>query len=226
MSSFTSNTTLYDLLSAVLPGYLVLLWLQLSFPTILPFCIFNAYSNLTMAVVIFVLSYIVGLAFKVLIEAAVNPIFRNRTSTIYSALRVAEVPESFVRDIRKLLEAEPNIDDKSGKRNNTERTIYYAKYYNALKVRPNSPIPIMESQVAFLRSMIAICLIYILSSYWISAFAFVSTFSLVAVLIILETIMVFLAIHIQKKVYRIVWEDAYFFELQLKNTQKSDYNAK
>lgn len=228
MSSFTSNTTLYDLLSAILPGYLVLLWMQLSFPSIISLGYLNATGNLTNAIIVFVLSYIVGLVFKILIASALNPILRNRTNTIYSSLLIAEVPETFVSDIRNLLKKEnsSNSEGGSGKRSDPKKTLYYKSYYRALKARPNTPIPIMESQVAFLRSMIAIVLIYILSAYWISIPAGISTFSLAAALIILEIIMIFLVIHIQKNIYRIVWEDAYFYETEPKYLKISNQDEK
>lgn len=221
MSKFTSNSTLYDLLSAIIPGYLVLLWLQLSFPSIIPLGVFNADSNLTNAIIVFALSYIVGLVFKIIIEVGSNPIFRNRTTIIFSTLRVAEVPGTFVKSINDLVEENSKIDERN-KRGDYAKIVYYKEYYKALKARVNTPIPIMESQVAFLRSMIGICLIFILSSSWISEAAGISTFCLTTVLILLEFLMLMLIFHIQKSIYRIVWEDAYYYELEFGNTQKLD----
>ena len=133
MTSLFGRSTLYDMLTCLIPGYCILFFLHFA-----QFIreIVNIDST-SIVITLFVLSYIVGLIYKHLVFYFTDNEFRNNPVNIRKAYFLAEIQH------KKPI---PLTD-------NGLLETYYMAYYNAVKENGNSSIPTLEAQIAFLREI-------------------------------------------------------------------------
>lgn len=137
------------MLACIIPGYLLLLLVKLLFAPNISWRI----DNVSIAIGTFSLSYLTGLLFKWLMEIGLNDILRNRPTRI----RRAYQKSSCIFEKRHLPDNEKELIKN-----------YYIAYYKALKGNLNTSIPIIEAQIAFLRSILPIMFLYLATSHcWI-----------------------------------------------------------
>lgn len=205
----SGKLTLYDFLVCLIPGGLLLLCIVLCFnPYVL-----SQKLHFTEGILLSVVSYIVGLLWKFGMEYIWNNVlgYRNSPNVIINELYEAEIPNKTIEkievDFEKLCQENNSIKSAF-------KIVYYKHYYKALEYK-NSSIPILEAQLAFLRSMTIILLFYIVPCIilcdeemikpYIRFFIFMPE-----ILIILSYLSFNLAVNIQNKIYKLVWEDSYY----------------
>lgn len=132
------------MLACIIPGYLLLLWGKIIFFPELNCSV----DSISPAIAVFVLSYVTGLLTKSIIERITNPILRNEPKKI----RKAYIDSKVIFHKRSL----PKSENKLLKQ-------YYIAYNKAIKGNPNSSVPILEAQIAFLRSLIPILTLYFIT---------------------------------------------------------------
>lgn len=208
MDKIINGSSVYDVLSAIIPGYLIcLLGKMLLFPTNDP--IINGLSDTCSVVMMFTVSYLVGLLFKTFTEK-VFPFLRNKPDLLRKACKDAEIDKEtkesilFEKDDWKLLRK------------------YYTNYYIAVNNNANSSIGILEAQIAFIRSMILVIFLYILALPKIADYLDLSCRYIIEIFIfqsILEGDIYILIRHLQYRVHKLVWEDS-FYALRAKKEEK------
>ena len=142
MNNLTSKFTLYDIISIILPGGLLLWCLSLWDRDIID--AFIRVSNLSQQgeavkfIVFVVISYLVGLLLDSIVSFLWRPL-RNNISTI-SEIYHKKRNNEHLENLR--LDRDLEIND------------YYACYEYVQQECKNNPIPIIESQVNMLKNMI------------------------------------------------------------------------
>lgn len=183
------------MLSAVIPGYLVLLGLRLLFFSGVRFSFEDSTANV---IVVFTASYIVGLLWKTGTEILTNDWLRNNPRQIRKAFAKAEIPDG-----RRSVPLPTS--DKALK------ILYYHHYYKALAANPNSSIPILEAQLAFIRSIIPIGIVYTIGLPCLLQSSdnygcHVCIIQIVSILVC--CCLCWLHCSLSSRICRIVWEDA------------------
>lgn len=138
MNTLSTKTSLYDLLSMIVPGYLVLFLLHKAF---FQQCIWRS-DEMTFGIAAFAVSYIVGLALHWFSKLVFHPL-RN------CECLVSKAKDKVNRDLVK--NGNPKIETKD----------YYEAYYAASKY-PWSSVLILEAQYSFLRSAVIVELLYLI----------------------------------------------------------------
>lgn len=206
MDKLINGSTLYDVLAAIIPGYLICLLLRI---LIVPQdYVVRGVDGISLTIFIFVVSYLVGLLFKALCEFLSASVLRNKPSRIRKACKKAEI-DKVVKD--KILAIKE--DDQLLR-------LYYQNYYIAVNHNANSSIGTLEVQVAFVRSMIVIILGYILSLSKIMDYDLGCKMGLTLAifLFLLDVFICILIFHLQYRLHRLVWEDSFYIELTKQNT--------
>jgi len=205
MTSLFGKSTLYDMLACIIPGYLLLLLIKLLFVPDVSWGI----DSVSITIGAFTLSYLTGLLFKWLMEMGVNDFLRN------SPIR-----------IRRAYNKSSCIFEKVHLPDNEKELIkkYYIAYYKALKGNLNTSIPILEAQIAFLRSILPIMFLYLATSHcWIGKLGHgYCLFSFIIIAVLIGCCI--LLWHLQDKLHQLVWEDAYYADLveqELNKTRKN-----
>lgn len=209
-----SKTTLYDMLSAVIPGYLLLCGIMAwCYPQILSS--YNDIANnaaypFVYVIAVFALGYIIGLILKFL------------SSCIFGKLLncICIIKCAYNKNIKYVSLADESIDLNN---DNQIKEDYFSKYYYVLLNYQYSAVPILEAQVAFLRSMALVLLFYLVCPQNIIANVFDLSGNICCFKIFLLTILiiaVILMFCIQKKVTERVLED-YFYVKKSNITGKS-----
>lgn len=190
---------MYDMLACIIPGYLVLLWGKIMFFEDVNINI----SNISIAIVVFVFSYVIGLLAKGIMEKITNPILRNEPEKI----RKAYIASKIIFNKRRL----PKNKNKLLKQ-------YYIAYNKAIKGNPNTSVPILEAQIAFLRSLIPLFALYFVTiQCWHNNLHIAINSCFIAMfLICVASGCIILVFNLQIKLHTLVWEDEYYSEL---NTQ-------
>lgn len=185
MNGFFSKTTLYDQLSMIIPGYLILyLFREIYFPECDKPC-----DELTYVVVIFTVSYIVGMMIHLLSKLIFR--FLRNNKYIIAHNRTKYLKNNGITD---------QLTDNMLKE-------YYTSYYKASRF-PWSSIPIIESQYSFLRSMVLVELLYL--TLGCRAHLSNCAMSLIAILLIITILL--MGKSINDISYR-TWEDAHYTNL-------------
>ena len=183
----TSKITLYDFLCILISGYLI----------ILPF-IFNEVCDINNSFPFFILAYLVGLVYHKIVELLYSPL-RNCQYMIakgkYRAIR------SFVNHCKTSI-SNQDVD-------------YYEAYYYLMRKNCLYVIPVLEAQVALIKTVFPILILYII---YLSANCSIikmeddlRIFIVITLGILIVTLPCVWYI-IQVKVYRFVFE-GYFFIL-------------
>ncbi len=181
------------MLSMVVSGY-VALYLSAKMLHIDTFFFCNGSSY----ILIFALSYLVGLFIHNLSHIVFDWKFRNNPCMIECAKK------EFYKQLNRSREKEEegaSVVDK-----------YYEKYYKAVPY--SSAVPIMETHVSFIRSMVIVCLILIVVTVRSSRGLYALSYSCTAMtLLIVAVLLVLLMTKIQKRIYFRVLEDAHYIEI-------------
>ncbi len=209
MNSILSKSTFYDLVSMLIPGFILIFSaLKIFFPS---HEVENIFSNSKLGfpnyVCIIALSYLLGLAIHRLSQCVIDPFFRNRKECIKAA------KTKFERDIAKRQERPER------KINDTEvEGEYYIAYFKVIGSSPS--IPIMEAQVSFIKSMIivilldifflALCLLKCCECVY-APFDF-SPCCVMLLLLILALVSIVVMFHIQNKIYYLIFEADYYLD--------------
>jgi hypothetical protein len=204
-----TKTSLYDFFAMVIPGFLWLLlisfWCNWHFT-------FAGYStdSIIGGTLLFIACYTIGLVYHKLVERITNKCFRNN--------------ECSIKDKWKKFKADYEEDGGTSELNtNGSRHDYFTGYYALMKENMLYNIPVLEAQVAFLRNMVLITLVYIITyiySMCCCGCSFcchlpINPCCLVVALLILLFFMVKAFISIQNKIYYLVWEGyEYLFEVK------------
>ena len=164
---------------------------------------------------------------KIIGEKLLNCVLRNKDSHLGDALEKCDVGDDF-----------NGLKDKANRMTADEfRREYYTYYYIALKGRPCSPIPFLEAKVAFLRGIFIVMIIFIVTLSPILMIQYVQDnlpenfIAALVWIVILRLILILVgstlcgAICTQKKIYSLVWEDAYY-SMQVERTMMEWENSK
>lgn len=130
MTSLMTKSSLYDMMSMIIPGFLFIVCVEIASGIGFD----RNFYDLTASIITFVLSYILGLIIHLVSKILFNPLLRNDFDNI----------KQIENDVQKRIKEE------------SELKIYYEKYYKLIGDYPKSVVPMLEAQVAFLRSMMVI----------------------------------------------------------------------
>lgn len=181
MNTLSTKTSLYDLLSMIIPGYLLLFLLQKIF---LQSCSWP-YDEVTFGVFTFAASYIVGMALHWL------------SKCLFCKLRNCECLISKAKE-------KVNNNLRNQNKSTIESEDYYTAYYIASSYAWSS-VPILEAQYSFLRSAVIVELLYLILGC--SAFSCPCFFSFVALLLVLT---IGLMLYVLFETHIRIWEDYYY----------------
>ncbi len=193
MNGFLSKVTLFDLLSMIVPGYLVLFLISRCFidSPVWP------YDELTFYVATFTVSYIIGMLIHYLARFIFNCL-RNNECLIKSARK------RFYRFQKNAKQKEHETDL------NHEALMeeYYAAYYRVSMNYCSSSLSVLEAQYSFLRSMVIVGILYLV--FGCLGFG-VFILSGVAILAILSFVIMMV---ILRKIHYVVWEDSHYISAE------------
>ena len=224
----SSKESTYDFMAVLLPGSLVIFLLYITIlQDYLDGGIYEKWGFFKY-IILFITSYLAGLVVKFIGEKLLNCVLRNKDSHLRDALEKCAVGDDF-----------NDLKDKANRMTADEfRREYYTYYYIALKGRPCSPIPFLEAKVAFLRGISIILTLFfpaILISPTIHYLqdnlpenfraALMWIIILISILILVDISTLCGAICTQKKIYTLVWEDAYY-SMQAERTMMEWENSK
>ena len=216
----SSKESTYDFMAVLLPGSLGIFLLYITIlQDYLDGGIYEKWGFFKY-IILFITSYLAGLVVKFIGEKLLNCVLRNKDSDIRDALAKCDVGDGF-----------NDLKDKANRMTAEEfRQEYYTYYYIALKGRPCSPIPFLEAKVAFLRgSCIVMPCFPLTTHYWQDYLPenFRASLDWIVILILVLILVgcpLFGAIWTQKKIYTLVWEDAYY-SMQAERTMKNKANG-
>ena len=103
---------------------------------------------------------------------------------------------------------------------------YYIHYYIAVNYNANSSIGTIEMQIAFIRSMMAVILLYIIAVPNIASYIDLNcnySLGLFICLLLVEILITLLIFSLQVKVHKLVWEDSFYAEENKKNNKRVYY---
>ena len=155
----SSKESTYDFMAVLLPGSLVMLLLYITIlQDYLDGGIYEKWGFFKY-IILFITSYLAGLAVKFIGEKLLDCLLRNKDSHLRDALEKCDVGDDF-----------KDLKDKANRMTADEfRREYYTYYYIALKGRPCSPIPFLEAKVAFLRGILVVMIIFIVIRFYPSS---------------------------------------------------------
>ena len=216
----SSKESTYDFMAVLLPGSLVIFLLYITIlQDSLDSGIYEKWGFFKY-IILFKTSYLAGLAVKFIGEISLKCVLRNKDSDIRDALAKCDVGDDF-----------NDLKDKANRMTADEfMREYYTYYYIALKGRPCSPIPFLEAKVAFLRGIFVVMPLFFLTIHYWQGYLPENFRASLVWIIILISILVDIstlcgAICTQKKIYTLVWEDAYY-SMQAERTMMESENSK
>lgn len=220
----SSKESTYDFMAVLLPGSLVIFLLHITIlQDSLDGGIYEKWGFFKY-IILFITSYLAGLAVKFIGEKLLDCVLRNKDSHLRDALEKCDVGDDF-----------NGLKDKANRMTADEfRREYYTYYYIALKGRPCSPIPFLEAKVAFLRGICIVMPFFLLTiHYWQgylpenfrASLVWIIILILISILILVDISTLCGAIWTQKKIYTLVWEDAYY-SMQAERTIKNEAERK
>jgi len=210
MNDAISKTTLYDMLTMVIPGFLLLMLFPLCCP-----CWLTNFQNGTSIFMLFIACYIVGLIYHKAIESLFNKLnFRNNTK------QIEKMYNKFCCDFKKDGEIIPKEKEKIQNKHQ-----YYKAYYRLMNNNMLNNIPTLEAHVAFIRNLMPVLLLYIVALCCCRCCIFcINSCGLAIALLVVFVILMVLFFEIQDKIYYLVWEgEAYLEEIEqdkLKNSKE------
>ena len=189
--------TFYDFLSIFIPGLLL---------TALFVPIYDVEFGCFSGILLFAISYIFGLIYHKIIEYICKPISNHKCL-------ILKAREKFVGDFK-------NRNGKDIEKADLD-TDYYAAYYKLIKHNALGSIPTLEAQFAFLRNMTLVIVAYAIAFSDCGLFSDlfhedIITCGLQILLILFIPACLVIAYLIQKKIYHLVWEGAYYIDSMTK----------
>jgi len=182
------------MLACAIPGYLFLLLFNLCFASSAAIKL----DNISVAIAAFTLSYLVGLLIKRGMEVVFDGFLRNSPDRIRRAYNNS-----------KCIFRKRHLPDNE----NDLLELYYTAYNKSLRCNPNTSIPVLEVQIAFLRSILPIMFLYLVTSNcWLSEIGSrYCPFIFIAIVIFVGCSA--LIWYLQAKLHQLVWEDEYYSDL-------------
>ena len=197
--SICSKLTLYDFLCMMVSGFLILY----------PFCRCMLQDTLE-SVFFFVLCYLMGIVYHKIIEYMTSPL-RNIFCMIEKGKLIAT----------------NKFQEKTFRNAPKEKMDYYEAYYYLIKKNCLNVIPVLEAQVAFIKGVYPILLIYticLLSNCacldWLTS----HRCQIAVVLAVLIISLPFVWYNVQMKIYEFVWE-GYLYVHDLTKTEEDENNT-
>ncbi len=187
----SSKVTLYDFLSMVIPGFLLLILFSLWFNinTI------NEINEIYDAILLSIISYIVGLVYHKTVEYLFNRMnLRNNEKDL------EESAKRFYNDYKKCSKKSKFQHDKHSIQK------YYEAYYKLMKENMLNNIPILEAQVAFIRNILPITLLYSFTVRFFRINFYINYCGLSLLLLLTVLVLVAVFFSVQSKIYYLVWE--------------------
>ena len=217
----SSKESTYDFMAVLLPGSLGIFLLYITIlQDYLDGDIYEKWGFFKY-IILFITSYLAGLVVKIIGEISLNWFLRNKDSHLRDALEKCDVGDGF-----------KDLKDKANRMTADEfRRMYYTYYYIALKGRPCSPIPFLEAKVAFLRGICIVMPFFLLTIHYWQGYLPENFIAALVWIVILRLILILVgstlcgAICTQKKIYTLVWEDAYY-SMQVERTMMEWENSK
>ena len=210
MKEYATKLTLYDFISMLMPGSIIaycLMCLFISESDVIPM------DNPFFWILFFVVSYILGIANHIISACMFKLIgFRNCPKMLKDSIQWAnENGYDTDVDLEKIT-TQQCLKDK-----------YYKAYYYARKYAYGNDIEIIESQVAFLQSMIVplifigikffCCIVNFLIKVLEIKCCWVNCMITVVIYLFILACMLCCIFNRQKKIYDRVWEDCHFLKL-------------
>ena len=210
MKEYATKLTLYDFISMLMPGSIIaycLMCLFISESDVIPM------DNPFFWILFFVVSYILGIANHIISACMFKLIgFRNCPKMLKDSIQWAnENGYDTDVDLEKIT-TQQCLKDK-----------YYKAYYYARKYAYGNDIEIIESQVAFLQSMIVplifigikffCCIVNFLIKVLEIKCCWVNCMITVVIYLFILACMLCCIFNRQKKIYDRVWEDCHYLKL-------------
>lgn len=214
----SSKESTYDFMAVLLPGSLVMFLLYITIlQDSLDGGIYEKWGFFKY-IILFITSYLAGLVVKFIGEKLLDCVLRNKDSHLRDALAKCDVGDDF-----------KDLKDKANRMTADEfRREYYTYYYIALKGRPCSPIPFLEAKVAFLRGIFIVMPLFFLTTHYWQDYLIENVHAVILWnLVLFATFVCALmgAVRTQRKIYTLVWEDAYY-SMQAERTMENEANGK
>ena len=192
----SQHLSLYDLLCMFVIGYLILY----------PF--FMCQSLCTSEYIIyFILCYLIGIVYHKMIE--------------YMTSSLKNIPWMWEKG-RK--EVEKQYLKKTGAIELDKKVDYYDAYYFLIRTNCLNVIPVLEVQVAFIRNVYPLLIIYVCLLSTDCIFFVYDRCNLMAFLSILVVTLPFIWYKLQLKVYQLVWEGYYYINNLKIHENEKDHN--
>lgn len=195
--SISSKLTLYDFLCMMVSGILIL-W---------PFCNCMLREELE-CVFFFVLCYLMGIVYHKIVEQLMRPL-RNVSCMIEKGRQIATN--------RFLMKTKRNAPE--------QKVDYYEAYYFLIRNNSLNVIPVLEAQVAFIKSIYPILLIYTISLLancvnldWLTT----CRCQFATILAVLIITLPFVWYTLQMKIFEFVWEGYFFIHNSIKSAENEE----
>ena len=210
MKEYATKLTLYDFISMLMPGSIIaycLMCLFISESDVIPM------DNPFFWILFFVVSYILGIANHIISACMFKLIgFRNCPKMLKDSIQRANDYQYKTTVDLDRVPTQQCLTDK-----------YYQAYYYAKKNAYGNDIAIMESQVAFLQSMIVplifigikffCCIVNFLIKVLEIKCCWVNCMITVVIYLFILACMLCFIFNRQKKIYDRVWEDCHYLKL-------------
>lgn len=181
-----SKLSLYDFMCMMVTGFLIM-W---------PFCNYMLQDILGNTFFL-ILCYLIGIVYHIIIEYMMSPL-RNLSCIIEKGRRIA---------------TKRFIEKTSRRSAPAEKKDYYEAYYFLIRNNSLNVIPVLEAQVAFIKSVYPILFVYTICLLanciyidWLAA----CRCHVAVVLAILMILLPFVWYNVQLKIYEYVWEGYLF----------------
>jgi hypothetical protein len=190
-----SKVTLYDMLAMVIPGFLLFMLFPLCCQCQNVFFV-NGINEVYTGIFVFIVSYLIGLIHHKAVECLFTKFgFRNNEKCIENSAR------RFYYDYDKNRD---NTKNRDYSQYNCHE--YFKAYYTLMKEGTLNSIPALEAQVAFIRNILPITLLYVIAICCCGFNFNINPCSLVIFLFVISIVLVVILINIQNKIYYLVWE--------------------
>lgn len=199
MTSIMNKVGLYDMLSMVIPGYLIVFLFWKVFGNGQPW----PYDTLTYGVAAFCVSYIVGIIIHYLARFVFGWLRHNRW---LNSVALAE----FKNDLAAL-----ENEESQSNNNELSQEWYNRTFYRLWKDDSLSHIPPLEAQFSFCRSLCVVGALYLLLG-WL----FLSSCWIISAIAIGTIACIIIMIYTRKRIYYFYYEAEYYLVNQIPHSKK------
>jgi hypothetical protein len=233
-----TKSSLYDFFAMVIPGFLWLLLIAFWYKWAFKFtCANNIISG---TLLLFIASYFIGLFYHKIVEKGLSYLSKFITKKcihrLLSCLRKCVDNKKCIKCLlsyryifrndehaikRSWVEFRKDYEKNGGKQSKSSASNlheYYTAYYALMKANMLYNIPVLEAQVALLKNVAPITLIYAIVIHYCDSFLcwyhlYINSCCLTSALLILLVCMVKALVSIQNKIYELVWDGYEYLEL-------------